>query len=57
MHTNTDPTAHAPQPLATGQANSFYAARAGGPGVLDRFSVDSISQRQGAGRVRNSCHR
>lgn len=58
MNPSTDHTARITQHTAAGlAAAALYPASAGGPGVLDRFSVDSINQRQGAGRVRNSCHR
>ncbi|MBY0464365.1 MAG: hypothetical protein K2W33_05430 [Burkholderiales bacterium] len=57
MNPSTDHTAHAPQQTAAGLAEARYLATTGGPGVLNRFSVDAITQRQGAGRVRNSCHR
>lgn len=58
MITPTDNAAQAaPHAVANGQSAACHLARAGGPGVLDRFSVDSINQRQGAGRVRNSCYR
>lgn len=57
MSNPTDRVVTTAQHPMSGLSNALYAARAGGPGVLDRFSVDSVTQRQGAGRVRNSCHR
>ena len=48
MNTPFDRTAH---------PSRHPAAPGAWPGVLNRFAVEAINQRQGTGRVRNSCHR
>ncbi len=57
MNPHTHSSTSAAQHLSAGVASDLGSAKFTGPGVLDRYSADAITQRNGVGRVRNSCHR
>lgn len=56
-HTSGSASVHPQQHLAARMASDLNPSRLTGPGVLDRYSADAITQRNGEGRARNSCHR